>query len=137
MRYDKHSTVAKPEDHRLQGRNGTVADERARRRLIGRAVVATVIPVGLVSATAHPALADPVAAIDAPPESGAAPVATLPLVFPAAQPLPSAPSSTAVGPLAAEIIAESDLTQRLGEQAKALKDEVDAAHERTQTANAS
>src|SRR4051812_41840800 len=101
MRYHQYSAVAIREDHRAKGRNRTVTDQRRRRRLIGRAVIATVLPVGLVSATASPALAEPT--LDAPPEAGASPVATLPLVFPATQPLAAAPTSTAVGPLAAEI----------------------------------
>jgi hypothetical protein len=134
MGYDEYSARPIREDRGAQGRNGTVPDERTRRRLLGRAIIATAIPVGLVSATAHPALAaDP--APEAPPEAGAFPVASSPLLFPAAANQVAAPSSSAVGPLAAEIIAESDLTQRLGEQAKALEEELTAAHERTQTAS--
>jgi cell wall-associated NlpC family hydrolase len=102
---------------------------------MGRAFVATVIPVGMVSAAAHPAFADPVppaTAPDAPevadaaPASGAVPLPSQPLQFPTQATAAGLPTD-AVGTLAAEIVSISDATQRLGEQAKAVQEELDAA----------
>jgi len=120
-----------------------VADEEMirRRRWMGRAFVATVIPVGMVSAAAHPAFADPVApatadapeAADAAPNSGAVPLPSQALQFPTQATAAGLPTD-AVGALAADLVTISDTTQRLGEQAKAVQEELDAAVAKTRTA---
>jgi cell wall-associated NlpC family hydrolase len=62
------------------------------------------------------------------------PTPSAPLIFPPARPQPAQPPVEAIGPLAELIIAESNTTQRLGEQAKALQDDLAAAHTTTETA---
>jgi cell wall-associated NlpC family hydrolase len=70
------------------------------------------------------------------PASGSVPVASTPLVVPAPQPEPTLPAAAGVGPLAKEIIAASATTQRLGEQVKALQDDLATARAATGEARA-
>jgi cell wall-associated NlpC family hydrolase len=106
------------------------------RRWVRRITTTTLLPVGLVVTAAHPGYADPGTdpKADLAPASGATPVPSAPLVFPPAKPQSAPPAVDAIGPLAQQIIAESDATQRLGEHAKALQDELAAAHATTETA---
>ncbi len=111
-------------------------DAKRRSRWVRRITTSTLLPVGLVVSAAHPGYADPATdpKADMAPAPGAMPVPSAPLVFPPAKPQPARPPVDVVGPLAQQIIAESDTTQRLGEHAKALQDELAEAHATTETA---
>src|SRR4029453_13402366 len=102
-------------------------------RWVWRVMVATVVPAGVMAAAAPPGYADPGADPRAGggPDAGAAPVASAPLGVPPLTPEPALPLATAISPLAEQIIAASAATQRLGEQTKALQDDLAAAHEVT------
>jgi peptidoglycan DL-endopeptidase CwlO len=104
-------------------------------RWVRRVVVASLVPVGVVAA-APPGFADPGPDPRAggAPDAGTLPIASAPLVVPPPQAQPAAPAATAMGPLAEQIIAASAATQRLGEQTKALEDELAAARQVTEDA---
>jgi cell wall-associated NlpC family hydrolase len=93
-----------------------------------------VIP--LVTAAAQPAYAEDAAVAAQVPDAGSEPAPNSPIMFPTSVTAqPARPSADAVGPLAAQIIAASDAAQHLGEQLKALDDELTAAKVVTQQAS--
>jgi peptidoglycan DL-endopeptidase CwlO len=113
-----------------------MSDARRRTRWARRITAATLLPAGLVAMAVQPAYADPTTEPKGPvaPASGAIPVTSAPLVFPPARPQPAQAPVELIGPLAQQVIALSDATQRLGEQAKSLQDELAAAHAATEAA---
>jgi hypothetical protein len=106
-------------------------------RWVRRVVIASVVPVSVLTA-APPGYADlgPDPRDYGTPDEGTQPIASAPLVVPPPQPTPAVPAATAISPVAEQIIAASAATQRLGEQTKALQDELTAAHQATEEARA-
>ena len=103
---------------------GMPVRRRWRLRWMSRAATAAAITVGLITAAIRPAIAAPTANG---PDGGATPIAPGELRFPTVpQPIVGAPAE-AIGPLGAEIIAASSAAERLGEQLKAIDDELAAA----------
>jgi cell wall-associated NlpC family hydrolase len=94
---------------------------------VSRAATAAAITAGLVAATIRPAAAAPAAPAPKGPDGGATPTPQGALQFPTVpQPIPAAPAD-AIGPLGLEIIAATSNAERLGEQLKAIDDELTAA----------
>ncbi len=107
------------------------------KRWVRRVAVASLVPVGVLTA-APPGYADlgPDPRDYGTPDEGTQPIASAPLVVPPPQPTPDAPAATAISPVGEQIIAASAATQRLGEQTKALQDELAAVHQTTEGARA-
>jgi peptidoglycan DL-endopeptidase CwlO len=94
---------------------------------VSRAATAAAITAGLVAATIRPAIAAPAAPAPKGPDGGATPTPQGALQFPAVpEPIPAAPAD-AIGPLGLEIIAATSDAERLGEQLKAIDEELTAA----------
>ncbi len=101
-----------------------------RARWFGRTAAAAAIAVCLITASGCPAVAAPAAPTPG-PAGGSTPVPDGVLDFPTAPaPIASAPDD-AGGPLATEIINAASAAERLGEQLKAIDDELVAAREIT------
>lgn len=111
-----------------------------RRFFAAGTVAATTVTLGMLASEARPALAMPLPLPPAPatadpaaaPAAGAMPSVDGPLTLPTfPQPAPRPPADL-VGPLAAQIFAEFSMAERLGEQVKAIEDELAACREITE-----
>ncbi len=100
---------------------------RWRLRWIARTVMTATVATGMLGAAVSPAHATTPKPPSPGPEPGALPTPTTDLPFPLGVSLPQPNASDIIGPLAAEIIAESVATERLGEDVKSITDEEAAA----------
>ena len=112
-------TVAAP------GRKRTVSMRIQPWRWVRRAIVAVSTPLAAIAFMAGAAQAAPGSAV---PSGGSAPTLSDLLILPAAPAATPAPATNAISPLAGEIINAQNNAERLGEQLKAIGDDVATAH---------
>ena len=102
-------------------------------RWVRRAIVAVSTPLAAIAFMAGPAQAAPGAAV---PSGGSAPTLSDLLILPTAPAATPAPATDAISPLAGEIINAQNTAERLGEQLKAIGDDLATAQSVTAPARA-
>src|SRR5262252_3684263 len=102
-------------------------------RWVRHAIVAVSTPLAAIAFMASPAMAAPGAAV---PAGGSVPTLSDLLILPTAPAATPAPATDAIGPLAGEIINAQNTAERLGEQLKAVGDDVTTAQSVTAPARA-